>query len=350
MTTERSPALSVIVPVRNEETYIASTLSQLLDQSLAGDEYEILVVDGESTDATRRIVSHMVEQSRNVRIRLLGNPRRLSSAARNYGVRMAQGEYCLVIDGHVHIPGRDLLKNSLELARRHEARCLGRPQPLNAPGISAFQRSVALARASRLAHSQESFVYTGEERWVSPISVGVMYRRDVFRDVGLFDENFDAAEDLEFNYRVERAGIQCLLSPRLTVFYFPRSSFSTLFRQMVRYGLGRALFVRKHPERFTGETVIPAAFVMGMTALILGALFSGSARLLLSVLVLVYGGILSGEAMRIYLRTGDRAAWRVPAIIAVVHTGLGFGFLTGLFRAGSGRRRNVSGEEGNNAD
>src|SRR5262245_59168250 len=96
--------LSVVIPVRNEQTHIGRTLQMLLDQSYPRDAYEILVVDGQSSDRTAEIVQEFARTS--APVRLLANPQRWSSAARNVGVRAARGDVVLVIDGHCELPDR----------------------------------------------------------------------------------------------------------------------------------------------------------------------------------------------------------------------------------------------------
>jgi len=93
------------------------------------------------------------------------------------------------------------------------------------------------------------------------------------------DEQFDACEDVEFNYRVEQAGMTCYTSPKLTIQYYPRENLRALWRQMVRYGEGRFLFIRKHPKALTGNRLIPVGFAVG---------------LLLALIYPVYGGLLGG--------------------------------------------------------
>src|SRR4051794_26830844 len=78
---ESCPLMSVIVPVRNEARFVAHTVEQLVHQDYPVGRFEILVVDGRSTDDTREIVSSLAAIHPNVK--LLHNPRRLSSAARN---------------------------------------------------------------------------------------------------------------------------------------------------------------------------------------------------------------------------------------------------------------------------
>lgn len=70
------PFISVVVPVRNEARAIANTLVDLLRQSYAQDRFEIIVVDGESTDDTRTIVQKLCQEHAN--LKLLDNPKRWS--------------------------------------------------------------------------------------------------------------------------------------------------------------------------------------------------------------------------------------------------------------------------------
>src|SRR6516162_637757 len=85
----RLPFLSVIVPVRNEARFIGDTLRQLLGQRYDADRFEVLVADGESTDATRAVVADL--QRRHPNLRLLSNLHRWSSAGRNAAIRAARG-------------------------------------------------------------------------------------------------------------------------------------------------------------------------------------------------------------------------------------------------------------------
>src|SRR5204863_2792068 len=101
---------------------------------------------------------------------------------------------------------------------------------LDVRGATRLQRAIAAARASRLGHQPDSHIYSAAEGFVPPQSVAVAYRRSVFERVGLFDENFDACEDVELNHRVARAGLRCYFTPRVAVHYYPRSSLTCMFR------------------------------------------------------------------------------------------------------------------------
>lgn len=327
------PRITVMLPIRNEERFIGQTLQQIYDQDYPHELVDVVVADGMSTDRTVAIVQEFARSHPGLQVQCLSNPKRLSSAARNIALGNGQGDYFLLVDGHVYLPSNQLLRDSARLALQHGAQVLGRPQPLTPPDITEFQECVALARSSPLAHSQESFIYSAYEGWTSPISIGVMYRRDLIERMQPFDEQFDAAEDLEFNYRIEKLGVQCFTSPKFAVYYYPRESLRGLFRQTCRYGYGRAAFVFKHPERFTFETIVPAGFVLTVALLPLLALIVDS-RLwwVWTALVAFYLTTLTLEGARLARKAGRRFSWNLPAIIACVHAGMGVGFLQGMLR------------------
>jgi len=318
------------MPVRNEARFIGDTLEQLLAQNYPSDRYEIIVADGISDDGTQQIVLDLAKA--HSRIRLLDNPARLSSSGRNIGFKNGRGDIFLVVDGHCFIPTDQLLKNVADCFVKSGADCLGRPQPLDPPGLSDFQKSVALARASKLGHGGDSLIFGEYEGFASPVSNGAAYKREVFGSVGYVDETFDAAEDVEFNYRVELAGFTCYTSPLLTVRYYPRDSLFGLFRQMRRYGMGRRKFTRKHPQALTLNQLIPAFFVSGLFCLAATLLIFPFTGLLLPSLLLalpygLYLLLLLAAALKVVFKDGVRYAVPVPAIIFVIHFGLGWGFV-----------------------
>jgi succinoglycan biosynthesis protein ExoA len=320
------PFISVIVPVRNEAGFIRRTLTELVSQRYDPERFEILVADGESTDATREIVREF--GGKLPAVRLLDNPRRWSSAGRNRGVEHARGDLIVVIDGHCELGNPDHLYELASAFERSGADCLGRPQPLDISRANPLQRAIAAARSSRLGHHPDSFIYSAEERFVPPQSVAVAYRREVFERIGLFDENFDACEDVEFNHRVDRAGLRCFFTPRVAVHYVPRGTLAGLFRQMVRYGRGRVRLLCKHPETFTPASLVPAAFVAGLVVGPVLALF-------VPWLALVYAGTLAlyVAAIAVAMVTIGRRernprvlAW-LPLVFLTVHCGAGTGIL-----------------------
>ncbi|MBZ0156700.1 MAG: glycosyltransferase family 2 protein [Alphaproteobacteria bacterium] len=323
------------MPVRNERKFIGDTLMQLLRQDYPHDRFEILVVDGMSDDETRETVQELM--GKYPQVKLLINEKRLSSAGRNVGFREGKGDIFLVVDGHCHIGSDQFLNSVVACFEESGAACLGRPQPLDPPGIAPFQKAVALARASKLGHGGDSMIYSSYEGYASPVSNGAVYKREVFRDVGYVDESFDACEDVEFNFRVEKAGLKAYMSPAITVRYYPRETLGGLFRQMVRYGQGRFRLVRKHSDALTPGMLAPPVFVAGLLLLAAVAavhtLFAEHwAAVMTGLLAAVYGVyvlLIVAESLRIALKNGFRYLMYLPFILFAIHIGLGWGILKG---------------------
>ena len=151
--------------------------------------------------------------------------------------------------------------------------------------------------------------------------------------VGPFDETFDACEDVEFNHRLDRAGLRCYFTPRLAIGYQPRSTLGGLVRQLVRYGRGRVRLLKKHPDTLSLSTMVPLVFVVGLIA---GPLACVMATRLTAVYVgtlIVYAAIVLTVTVRIAFRQSDaRLLWRLPLVFATVHLASGTGMLLELSR------------------
>lgn len=328
--------LSIIIPVRNEESFIDQSLSAMVSQDYPKNRFELIVVDGTSTDSTRAVVEKFIRDHSEINIRLLDNPGRLSSRARNIGVREAKGRLIGVIDGHVYIPNDKLFQNMERLKEGNGALCLARPAPLDVPGLKSGRSFwISMARKSWLGHSRDSYIYSEVEGFVNPISSGFAYDRCVFEKVGHFDESFDAAEEVEFHFRLKQAGIEAYTSPDLLIYSYPRESFQALFGQQVRYGEGRARLVRKHITALTMETTIPAAIFLFFVFSPLVPLYLWRLPLIANIYsstIFLYGFILLVTGIvKAATHKNVLAGILIAFAIWTTHMGLGWGFLKTVF-------------------
>jgi glycosyltransferase involved in cell wall biosynthesis len=331
------PFITVVMPVRNEARFIRKTLDQLFAQDYPIDRYEIIVSDGESIDETRTIVREISQI--HPQVILMDNPGQLPSSGRNIGFRNGKGDIFIVIDGHCYIPDDQYFKAVVRCFEKSQADCLGRPQPLDPPDLTPFQRAVALARASRIGHSGDSLIYSTFEGYNSPVSNGFAYKKGVFQKIGYLDETFDACEDVEFNYRVKKAGLKCYMSPDLTIKYYPRENLNGLFRQMSRYGQGRFKFVRKHPETLNLNQVVPTLLLSGFILLLFlgiclpflsgGPMWTPMMAFFYGLLLIysLYFSMIIVESIHLGLKKGWVFFPLFPFIFYCIHFGLGYGFI-----------------------
>jgi len=329
------PKISVILPIRNEERFIAQTITSIQRQEYPRDRLEILVVDGQSEDGTAGIVTEIAKSDS--RIRLVDNPGRSSSTARALGVEHATGEIVTFVDGHTYIDNNQLLKNTAILMHEKQVSVLSRPQFLDTPDNTLFQRAVSQARKNPLGHGLDSTIYSMQEAYVDPSSSGASYRRELFSKVGNYDVRFGACEDVELNYRLATAGYRSFTSPKLAVYYHPRDSFRELFLQLCRYGVGRFRLARKHPKSLGLGTLIPALFVSALLILILLASFSDLALIFLGVSLGSYTAVTVLVSFGIAARHEGKMFPLLPPIFWTIHIALGWGFLSEFLRTMIGR-------------
>ena len=318
------PTVSIIVPVRNEAKSIERTLRLLLTQEFPRDQFEVIVADGASTDETVPIVRRL--QGEHPNLKLVFNPGRFSSAGRNTAIRHATKDVVVIVDGHCHIPDANYLKHLSEAFQASGADSLGRPQPLDVANPTPFQQAVSAARSSRLGHNPDSDIFSDRAKFVAPQSTAIAYTRAVFHRIGLFDEAFDACEDVEFNERVHAAGLTCYFTPAVKIVYEPRKGFRSLFYQLSRYGLGRAKLAFKHTHSLSIPALIPPVWVVWV---LVGGLISSIVpdlnRIWLASIG-VYVIVLLIAALLLGIRQPRGVGARIPLVFIAIHFGFAWGF------------------------
>jgi glycosyltransferase involved in cell wall biosynthesis/GT2 family glycosyltransferase len=335
------PRVSIVLPVRHEARRLPALLEQLLGQDYPAHRFEIVIADGgagEAGDGTAGLAQDYARRYPG-RVIWVPNPARWSSAGRNCGIAAAAGEWIVFVDGHCVLTGAGWLRASMAAAAASGAACLSRPQPLTAELDRFWPSLIARARACRIGHGADSTIYDEQvSGWVNPASSGAVYHRSLFERVGNFDESFDACEDVEFNHRLARAGVQAWLCPAAVVRYAARASLGGLWRQMVRYGRGRLRLVRKHPDAFTLAQCLPALWLAWLPLGVASVLFGhGGWRLLNASGLALYGAVVAGSSLGLGRHHGWRQGLAAPAVFFTVHAGLGAGFWREL--VAPGRRR-----------
>ena len=331
------PYLSVVVSARNERKMLPGLIDQLLEQNYPAELYEILIVDGASTDGTADLVRRRYSDRR-VRVRVLDNPGRNVSAGRNVGIRAASGEAMVFLSGHCTIPTNNLLADTAEILETSGAGCLCRPQPLLAPAETRMGEGIARARSHRFGRGSVAPELAG---FVEPPGFAGTCRKSVFEEVGLFDESFDACTGLDFNERMRQAGIRAYCDPRLAVHEQPPQKLRSLLVEMFRHGRGASHWMRKHPECSSLAEIAPLTLLLAvlLTMFAWSQLPTLTAAIVTAPIAIFPIAVLLA-AMQIGASYGFRSAWRSPLIFATIYLGEGIGlFWEYAFPAGSGRSK-----------
>jgi GT2 family glycosyltransferase len=321
---ESTPMVSVVIAMRNEEDHIGHCLQSLIDQDYPGEQVEILIVDGMSTDNSRSIVSGFAGRYAN--IRLLDNEKKITPAAFNLGIRNARGGIVAIIGAHCSL-APDYISNCVHYLNTREADCVG--GPIESIGEGFWGQAISLAMSSPFGVGDAHFRYSHQERYVDTLAFGA-YRRDVFDRIGLFDEKLVRNQDYDLNYRLRKAGGKILLTPAIKSRYYTRSSLKKLCSQYLRYGFWKVQMLRKHPRSVRVRQLVPPLFALIL--LLSGALaaISNLAAWVFALMVASYLSLSLAFSLFIAARRGWRYFPVLPVIFACLHLSWGLGFLYSL--------------------
>jgi len=322
------PAVSVVVPCRNERRHVEACIRSILNQTPPAGGMEILVVDGMSDDGTRAVLDTL--RGEHPGLLVLDNPNRITPSALNIGIRAARGEVIAILGAHtVYQP--DYITNCLDLLAEHpEAVCVG--GPIVHRGETAFGRAVAQAMSHPLGVGNARHRFAGYEGMAEGACFPV-FRRRAFERVGMYDESLVRNQDDEFNLRLKLAGEQVYLSPRAACEYQVRERPRDLFRQYFLYGFWRVVVMRKHGQVAALRQLAPTLFLLAVVILFgVGLALSGPWRYIAIVLPGLYLLAAVASGVRVALLRGWSVGVRFPVVLMVVHTAYALGFLRGIFK------------------
>ena len=333
-----SPFVTIIMPIRNEADFIERALRSVLDNDYPVERMEILVIDGMSDDGTREIVDGLSKVDS--RIRMLDNPKLITPAAMNLGIKAAQGNLFIRVDGHVEIPA-DFIDKSIRCLHEHpEAWVAG--GYIKTVADSFTGKAIAAAMQSPIGVGNSRFRLGDYEGWADTLAFGA-HHKWVVDEIGYFDEELVRNQDDEFNLRIILAGGKIWMSKSIQSTYFSRSSLCKLWKQYFQYGFWRIRTLQKHKRPASFRQLVPLLFVLslllpGLTGFLwkpFWIIFAIEAALYL--LGLVIGTIDVGN------KSGWRYALLAPVVFIILHFAYGLGSLWGIVRfsilRGSGMKK-----------
>ncbi|HEX6470456.1 MAG TPA: glycosyltransferase family 2 protein [Streptosporangiaceae bacterium] len=312
------PAVSVVMPVLNEERHLADAVRAILAQDYRG-ELELVLAVGPSKDRTQEIAEKLAADD--PRIIVVSNPSGRTPHGLNIAVKASQYSIIVRVDGHSILPA-DYVRVAVETMEDTGADNVG--GIMAAEGVTPFEKAVARAMTSKLGVGSAPFHVGGGEGEVETVYLGT-FRRSALDRVGGYDETFVRAQDWEMNHRIRQTGGKIWFTPRMRVTYRPRPNLRALGKQYFVTGRWRRVVGREHQGtlnlRYLAPPLTVIAIVIGVIAGAAGfwpgwVLPGGYAA------AMVAGAALTGRGL-------PPSAWvRLPFVYATMHLSWGCGFLT----------------------
>ncbi len=199
-----------------------------------------------------------------------------SSEKKNAGFRAARADIVAFLDDDVVVAPDWPLKIVAPFADPRVGLVSG--PSLVPDDVSPIAHLAGVALASKAAgYVSERYVKGHPEPrrivWSRIIGCNMVYRKSVIESLGGFDPAFWPGEEMIAAFRAEKAGHILMFQPEAYVYHYPRESVSRFWKQMHGYGATRIRLLRAGVE-FEPTTVVPAAWVLSLLVLGVGAFFS----------------------------------------------------------------------------
>jgi cellulose synthase/poly-beta-1,6-N-acetylglucosamine synthase-like glycosyltransferase len=317
--------ISIVIPCRNEEKYISACIDSIFQSGYPNEFLEVFVCDGLSTDNTREIVNEQIKKYS--QLHLVDNTRQITPVALNLGIKKSSGDLIMILGAHTKLSS-DYLSDCVKIFDIDpKIACVG--------GVieNHFENKVSeiISNAMSVGFGVgTAYFRTGKkDGYVDTVAFG-MFRREIFQEIGYFDEDLVRNQDDEFSFRLINAGYKIYLSTKTKISYYVRATYGNLFRQYMQYGFWKVYVNKKHKTITTLRQLVPFIFVL---YLVLG-LFASILYVPLSVFYIagIFCYLLVSMTFSIKLSAGLSDIFKYIFVFAILHVGYGWGYLSGFLR------------------
>ena len=318
------PALTVMMPVLNEEAHLAAAVDAILSQDYPAP-LELILALGPSKDSTNHIAGEIAAADK--RVVLLENPRGLTTIGLNAATKLAKYDFIVRVDAHSE-PAPGYLANGMRILHETGADLLG--GIMAARGRSAFQKAVAWAYTSRFGIGGAAYHVGGEAGEAESAYLGI-FRKSALERVGGYDETIIRGEDWDLAQRIKRSGGLVWFSPELSVTYWPRGRWDRLAKQFYSTGVWRGDLTQRDLAGASKRYFLPPLLVLIILAGLLGLVLGNALG------ILPLAGYLGVVALLAVTAAGLTLKARAALMVALptMHLSWGWGFWRGFIGGAS---------------
>lgn len=291
---KKYPFVTAIIVLRNEEKYIEKCFHSLLDQDYPEDRYEIIIVDGLSEDNSIKIAK-TVENSMNKKteVRYFENPKKTLASGWNMAIKKAKGEYVVRIDAHGYA-SENFISNSVRVHKEvQDAVCVG--GTLNTECTTKMGERIAMVLSSPFGVGNSKFRYSKKAGYVDTVAFG-LYKKDMFNQVGYFDEGLKRNQDNDMHRRIKEWGGKFYLDPSINSTYISRDSVKGMIKQGFGNGKWNMHVLSKDLKSLSLRHLVPLVFVTGIVVLTILGFWVNQLWILLMYLIALHLiiGVIAG--------------------------------------------------------
>ena len=319
----KSPIVSVVMPVYNEEKYIEKCIDSLLLQDYPIENMEWIFVDGCSKDKTVELIeAYRVKYPELIKI--LNNPNKIVPYAMNIGISASSGRFIVRLDAHADY-AIDYISKCVHYLEETDAENVGGVAETKANGFVG--NAIAKMLSSRFGVGNSQFRTNGKSGYVDTVPFGA-FKREVFSKYGGYDERLVRNQDNEMNFRIRENGGKIYLANDIRLSYYCRDSVSGIASMARKNGMWNIITMKLCPGSMGVRHFIPLAVVASIVALALLGFAHFSFWLLLLAELALY--LFLDILFSIRLSSGVKEFFVILLLFPIFHITYGIGSLVGI--------------------
>ena len=245
----KTPFVSIIIPMYNEEKTIGKCIEALLNQSYPSDNYEIIVVSDGCYDNSENVVRNITESEKKVEIKLVRQENQGAATARNFGVKFSQWPILLFIDADCIADYRWIEEMIKPFLRYNVA---------GVQGAYKTKQSKLVAQLTQIEF-EERFRKLQQREYVDFVgSFSAAYQREIFEEFNGFNTKFVMNEDVDLAYRISSDGYKLYFNPEAIVYHMHPDSLSIYIKVKFWRGFWRTILYRNFRNKAIKDSYTPA--------------------------------------------------------------------------------------------
>jgi len=217
--------LSIIVCTYNRDAYILKTLSNLKNQSINNENYEVIIINNNSTDTTEKICKNFITELNFINFYYFNEDKQGLSFARNRGIKESNGELIAFIDDDA-IACKDYCENIISFFENdEETQAIGgkiTPEYENNKPVWMSKYLLPLVAGLDMGDKIKEFRFSK-----FPIGANMAFRKSVFEKYGFFNESLgrigsklEGGEEKDMIFRLKKDNQKIKYVPQVHVYHF----------------------------------------------------------------------------------------------------------------------------------
>ncbi len=314
---DKNILVSMLIVVRNAEFYIVKSIKSLIDQGFEKEKYEIIIVDGLSSDNTVKVAKKYLDEN-SINYKILENKQKTLACGWNIGLKASEGEYVVRPDAHAELLDGYVKTGIKKLEENDSLASVG--GVLLTKSSTYIGKMIAKVLSNPIGVGASLFRVGVKKDTYSDTAVYAVYKKKIFEEVGFFDESLQRNQDIDLHLRISEKGYRFLTSPDMEAAYYSRATLKKFIFQAYDNGFWVTYGKSGHLRH-----MIPMFFLL----FVIVSLFSKNLQIVLYPLYLV------AVVFAYIVKSKEYNPLNLLVLLSLtfaLHISYGFGSLVGVFK------------------